>query len=152
MTYTTKSHEETIELGEKLGRLFSGGEFLVLVGDLGGGKTQFTKGIAQGLGIEETVVSPTFTIERIYESPKHLFLHHFDFYRLETFDMEIESEVADLNSDDRNIIVIEWGRNIPGALPEDYLEVSFEYEDDAERKITFRSRGKKYEKLLEELK
>jgi tRNA threonylcarbamoyladenosine biosynthesis protein TsaE len=151
MTFTTKNFEETIELGEKLGKMLSGGEFLVLVGDLGGGKTQFTKGLAKGLGITETVVSPTFTIERIYESPKRLYLHHFDFYRLQKMEMEIESEVADLEKDDQNVIVVEWGKNIPGALPEEHLEVSFEYEDDLTRKISMKPRGHRYEKIIKEL-
>ena len=152
MTFTTNSSEETIEIGRKLGKKLTGGEFIVLVGDLGGGKTQFTKGLAKGLGIVETIVSPTFTIERIYESPKKLILHHFDFYRLEKYDAEIESEIADLSGSNQNIIVIEWGKNIPGALPQEYMEVNFEYESDEKRKITFKSFGNKYKKLLGEIK
>jgi tRNA A37 threonylcarbamoyladenosine biosynthesis protein TsaE len=65
--FITKSDQETIALGFKLGSELCGGEFIALTGDLGGGKTQFTKGIAKALGITETVVSPTFTIERIYQ-------------------------------------------------------------------------------------
>jgi len=67
--YTTKSSDETVNLGEKIGSQLRGGELITLTGDLGGGKTQLTKGIARGIGITETVVSPTFMIERIYEVP-----------------------------------------------------------------------------------
>ena len=151
MTFITKSYEETIKLGENIGRKLSGGEFIVLVGDLGGGKTQFTKGLAKGLGITDTVVSPTFTIERIYESTKNLSLHHFDFYRLASRDAEIESEVADITNDDKNIIVVEWGKNIPGALPAENLEINFEYEEDETRKITLKPHGLKYIKIAKEL-
>lgn len=151
-TITTKLPVETVKLGKRLGALLSGGEFIVLVGDLGGGKTQFTKGIAKGLGIKETIVSPTFTIERLYASPKNLYLHHFDFYRLEQADMEIESEIRDLARDDQNIIVIEWGKNIPGALPDEYLEIDFIYRGEEKRQINLKPRGVRYQKLIGGLK
>jgi len=148
MTIITKNYEETIDLGEKLGRLLSGGEFILLVGDLGGGKTQLTKGIARGLGIQETIISPTFTIERVYENPRGLVLHHFDFYRLGIMEREIQSEISDLRADDRNIIVVEWGKNIPQALPEEYLEIEIEYENEVKRKIFFRSQGMRYREII----
>jgi tRNA threonylcarbamoyladenosine biosynthesis protein TsaE len=121
--FTTKSFAETVALGFRLGSLLNGGEFIALTGDLGGGKTQFTKGIAAGLGIDETVVSPTFTIERIYKGRK-LELHHFDLYRVLN-DTEIASEIADLSKDDKNVIVIEWPENIDGIAPAENLAINF---------------------------
>ena len=70
------------QLGEAIGRSVSGSEVLELVGDIGAGKTTLTKGIARALGIIEPVQSPTFTISRVYDSPKGLRLAHYDFYRL----------------------------------------------------------------------
>lgn len=153
MTFTTNSPAETLKAGVKLGEKLSGGEFIVLVGDLGGGKTQYTKGLAQSLGISGTIVSPSFTIERVYNSQAtDIQLHHFDFYRLGATDMEIESEVMDLEKDPRNIIVIEWGKNIPGVLPENYLEITFEYIDEAKRKVSYIPHGRSYAEIVRELK
>ena len=81
-TFVAESTEQTIALGERLGRLLAAGDVLVLTGDLGAGKTQLTKGIARGLGVEDDVTSPTFTIGMVYEGGE-LPLYHFDLYRLE---------------------------------------------------------------------
>lgn len=150
--FITKSDQETIALGSKLGATLRGGEFIALTGDLGGGKTQFTKGIAQGLGITETIVSPTFTIERIYCSREQsvsrtkgaedssqlrsndITLHHFDLYRAPG-DNEIAEGIRDLSNDSEAIVVVEWPENIEGILPEKHLAVHFKYLDDNEREI-----------------
>lgn len=128
-TFTTKSDIETIALGSKLGASLRGGEFIALTGDLGGGKTQFTKGIAKGLGITETIVSPTFTIERIYGK-----LHHFDLYRAHD-DQEIAEGIRDLAGDPENIVVVEWPENIAGILPQIYTAINFKYIGENEREI-----------------
>jgi len=130
-TYITKSDQETIALGSKIGATLRGGDFLALTGDLGGGKTQFTKGIAKALGITETVVSPTFTIERVYDN-----LHHFDLYRTEN-DQEIRESILDLQNDSQAIVVVEWPENIQGILPEKHLAINFKYLEENEREITF---------------
>ena len=148
-TFTTKSDIETIALGSKLGSLLQGGEFIALTGDLGGGKTQFTKGIASGLGVSETIVSPTFTIERIYKA-KEFELHHFDLYRVFN-DKEIASEIADLEKDDKNIIVIEWPENIEGITPSEVLTIDFKYLADNERELILKPQGTKYESLMVKL-
>lgn len=133
--FITKSDQETIALGSKLGATLRGGEFIALTGDLGGGKTQFTKGIAQGLGITETIVSPTFTIERIYGN-----LHHFDLYRAPG-DNEIAEGIRDLANDSEAIVVVEWPENIEGILPEKHSAVHFKYLEDNEREITMEERS-----------
>ena len=80
--FETYSPEETLEIGKLLGENAAPGEVYALIGDLGAGKTVFTKGFAQGLGIEEPVNSPTFTILQIYEEGR-IPLYHFDVYRIE---------------------------------------------------------------------
>ncbi|MEI7690226.1 MAG: tRNA (adenosine(37)-N6)-threonylcarbamoyltransferase complex ATPase subunit type 1 TsaE [bacterium] len=152
MKFTSDSVEETIRLGEKLGSRLTGGEFIALSGDLGGGKTHFAKGLAIGLGIKQEITSPTFVLERIYESSNGLFFHHFDFYRLASFDQEIQSEIIDLLGDSKNIVAIEWATNVPSSIPGEYLQVNFEYIDDERREITFNTKGLGYDQLIEGLK
>lgn len=146
------SVEETTKTGENLGKHLTGGEFIILIGDLGGGKTQFTKGVARGLGIKEMVISPTFVLERIYQSPKNLVLHHLDFYRLGGTESELESGVADVQKDKNAIVVIEWAKNISKIVPNEYLEINFKYLDDNKRELVFVGHGKKYQQLIERLK
>lgn len=150
MEFLTKSNDETIALGKKIGSLLKGGEIILLEGDLGGGKTQFTKGVAEGLGITETVISPTFTIERIY-SASNLELHHFDFYRLMGNDPEIIEEVEELRHSGKNIVVIEWPQNLFTSMPKEFLLASFEYISENERSIKFDYKGKTYKNILEKL-
>jgi tRNA threonylcarbamoyladenosine biosynthesis protein TsaE len=152
MKLLSDSVERTIELGRKIGTRLSGGEFITLIGDLGGGKTHFTKGVAKGLGILEEITSPTFVIERIYESPKKLMLHHFDFYRLGNFDKEVVADIKDLLEDKNNVVIVEWAKNIPDALPDELLQVDFEYAGDDSRNISLTPSGKTYEKLIKDLK
>ena len=155
-TFTTKSDTETIVLGSKLGGLLRGGEFIALTGDLGGGKTQFTKGLAKALGIDETVVSPTFTIERIYTPvvipgrKPGIQLHHFDLYRTQN-DREIAESIHDLVSDGESIIAVEWPENIEGIAPAENLAIEFVYLNENERELTFYPTGSSYEKLVSEL-
>ena len=87
------STDEMIAFGEEIGRQISEGMVLELIGDVGAGKTTFTKGLAKGLGISETVQSPTFTISRVYEGEK-LTLSHYDFYRLNDYGI-MEMELAE---------------------------------------------------------
>jgi tRNA threonylcarbamoyladenosine biosynthesis protein TsaE len=141
--FITKSDQETIALGSSIGAELLGGEFFALTGDLGGGKTQFTKGIAKALGITETVVSPTFTIERMYQGtlpeaggPRlEATLHHFDLYRTQN-DQEIRESILDLQNIPEAIVVIEWPENIRGILPEVYTAIDFKYIDENTREIT----------------
>jgi len=117
----TASSEETKALGTALAQQLAPGTVLVLTGDLGAGKTQFTQGLAAGLGIAGTVVSPTFNILLTY-SDGRLELNHFDLYRLEE-----EEELEDTGYYDAldagGVCIIEWGDRFPDALPEDYLAI-----------------------------
>ena len=94
-SFVTGSREETIALGERLGRALVAGDVLVLTGDLGAGKTQLTKGIAAGMGVTDDVTSPTFTIEMVYEGAK-MPLYHFDLYRLDDPDQLEDTGIFDV--------------------------------------------------------
>ena len=105
-----------------------------------------TKGIGQGLGVKKIINSPTFTILKVYEG--RLPLYHFDAYRLEGTDDDLGFEEI---FDDEGVCVIEWAEFIEEILPAERLEISIEKKDDNSRELQFVSKGRKYDKLLEEL-
>lgn len=124
MVIETRSPEETFRLGEELGRKAVPGEVFTLTGDLGVGKTVFTQGLAKGLGIEEPVNSPTFTIVQVYEEGRLPF-YHFDVYRIG--DVE---EMEEVGFDDyvmgEGVSLIEWADLIEEILPEKRTEIRIE--------------------------
>lgn len=117
--------DKTEELAKVIGEVAQPGDNLVLTGDLGAGKTTLTKGIARGLGIEQMIKSPTYTIIREYDQGR-LPLYHMDIYR-------VAASGADLGLDEyfegEGLSVIEWGNLLEEALPEDYLELILEKSD-----------------------
>ena len=119
----TNNPEATEALGEKLGREARAGQIYCLSGDLGVGKTVFTKGFAKGLGITEHVTSPTFAIVNEYEG--RLPLYHFDVYRI-----SCEEEMEDTGYEEYfygdGVCLIEWGRLIEELLPDDTIYVTIE--------------------------
>ena len=123
MIIKTDSENETILEGEKLGRTLKPGAVVALYGDLGAGKTAFTRGIAKGLGITMNVSSPTFTIVNEYPGQTPLF--HFDIYRLES-----ENELFNIGWDDYSdrggVCVVEWSEKVPGAFTPDTFVVKIE--------------------------
>lgn len=130
------STDEMITFGEEIGRQISGGMVLELIGDVGAGKTTFTKGLAKGLGISETVQSPTFTISRVYEGDK-LTLSHYDFYRLNDYGI-MEMELAENLSNTKNVTVIEWAGDLAEILPKKHLKLVFESLNENQRKVKVR--------------
>ena len=124
MVIETRSPEETFQLGEELGRKAAPGQVFTLTGDLGVGKTVFTQGLAKGLGIEEPVNSPTFTIVQVYEEGRLPF-YHFDVYRIG--DVE---EMEEVGFDDYvmgdGVSLIEWADLIKEILPEKRTEIRIE--------------------------
>ena len=121
MRIETFSAQETFELGKKIGMEAEPGAVYTLLGDLGVGKTVFTQGVAEGLGIEEPVNSPTFTIMQVYDEGRLPF-YHFDVYRIGD-----ESEMDELGYEDYfygdGVCFIEWANLIPGILPEHYTQI-----------------------------
>lgn len=121
--YSSSSPEITQALGRWLGQQLQGGEIFLLDGNLGAGKTCLTSGLAQGMGIGEPTISPTYIILRSYDAPSGLTLHHFDFYRLSgSEDLETVEFEDCLN--DESAVVIEW----PERCPEVYDEYSLRLE------------------------
>lgn len=119
MTFTTHSAAETEALGERLATRLTGGEVIAYTGDLGAGKTAFTRGLARGLGITDRVTSPTFTIVNEYEGGR-LPLFHFDMYRLSSSD-----ELYDIGWEDYlvrgGVCAVEWSEIVSDALEENEL-------------------------------
>jgi tRNA threonylcarbamoyladenosine biosynthesis protein TsaE len=134
VVYETHSEEETAALGERLGQQALPGQVFCLNGDLGVGKTVFTKGFAKGLGIDEVISSPTFTIKKSYEEGR-IPLCHFDVYRIED-----EDEMEEIGYEDEfygdGVSLVEWAENIRGILPEDAVEVTIE--KDLEKGFDYR--------------
>ena len=132
MVITTNSECETILEGEKLGRSLKPGAVVALYGELGAGKTAFTRGLAAGLGIDGSVSSPTFTI--VNEYPGDVPLFHFDMYRLES-----EDELFDIGWDDYldrgGVCIVEWSEKVPGAFITDTIKVKLENLGDSKRRI-----------------
>ena len=124
MIYETNSWQETFDLGVKLGTEAKAGQVYCLNGDLGVGKTVFTQGFAKGLGIQEPVNSPTFTIVQPYEGGR-LTLWHFDVYRIGDL-----SEMDEIGWEDcfygDGVCVVEWSSQIEELLPDDAIHISIE--------------------------
>lgn len=134
MVYETKSAKETFELGKQIGQAAQAGQIYTLTGDLGVGKTVFTQGVANGLGITEPVNSPTFTIVQIYEGGRLPF-YHFDVYRIG--DVE---EMEEIGYEDcffgEGICLVEWAELIEEILPDGCIRVTIE--KDLERGFDYR--------------
>ena len=134
----TNNEKETIIEGNKLGRTLKPGAVVALYGELGAGKTAFTRGIAFGLGIGMNVSSPTFTI--VNEYPGAVPLFHFDMYRLED-----ENELFDIGWDDYldrgGICVVEWSEKVPGAFSADTIIVKIDNLGDDMRRIEINAEG-----------
>ncbi|MCB9376467.1 MAG: tRNA (adenosine(37)-N6)-threonylcarbamoyltransferase complex ATPase subunit type 1 TsaE [Microthrixaceae bacterium] len=125
MVARTASVLETRDLAAALAELARPSDLLVLVGDLGAGKTAFTQGFGRGLGIDEQITSPTFALVRSYTG--RLDLYHLDVYRLEQVSEALDLGLSEL-LDDGSVTVIEWGDTIAPALPHDYLEVHLRFD------------------------
>lgn len=122
--YETNSEAETFSLGKKIGEEAKAGQVFTLIGDLGVGKTVFTKGLAKGLGITEPVNSPTFTILQIYEEGRLPF-YHFDVYRISDVEEMEEIGYEDYFYGD-GICLIEWANLIEEILPDKILQITIE--------------------------
>ena len=133
MEYMTNAPEETEALGEKLGKLLRPGTVLAYLGDLGAGKTAFTRGLARGLGCRETVTSPTYTIVNEYLGGR-LPLFHFDMYRLTSSD-DLWDIGWEEDLDRQGVCAVEWSENVPEAMT-GALTVRIEKLGDTVRRIT----------------
>ncbi len=148
LTLKNISERDTARIGHAIAPLLFPGAFIALFGDLGAGKTTFTRAVAEGLGIDG-IQSPTFTIVREHDG--RLPLLHFDAYRLGG-----EDELYAIGYDDYlsrpAAIIMEWCENVPGALPLERLELHIAGSGAELRTLTFIPYGKKYQELLENMK
>ncbi|MGY4691193.1 tRNA (adenosine(37)-N6)-threonylcarbamoyltransferase complex ATPase subunit type 1 TsaE [Salibacterium sp. K-3] len=147
LSFTTHSPAETICKAEKLGSILAAGDVITLEGDLGAGKTLFTKGLARALQITETVNSPTFTIIKEYHGT--LPFYHMDLYRLggeEAEEMGLEEYI-----ESSGVCVIEWADRIEDILPPDHLKVTLDRLEGDDRMIRLSPQGKSFMERCKEL-
>jgi len=144
------SPEATESLGEELGKLLRPGDVIALVGELGAGKTAFVHGIARGLGVSDTVSSPSFLIVQEYRGQCPLF--HCDFYRVNSY-QELENIGWEEYLNRGGVVVIEWANLIPEALPQEYLKVVFSFSESStsSRYLEFYPLGQRYQEIVKEL-
>ncbi|MFZ5944416.1 MAG: tRNA (adenosine(37)-N6)-threonylcarbamoyltransferase complex ATPase subunit type 1 TsaE [Bacillota bacterium] len=144
----TKQEKETEYVGQRMAKYLEPGDFIALIGQLGAGKTVFSKGIARGLGIEEDITSPTFTIIHEYTNGR-IPLFHMDVYRLKDV-----QEMDDLGYEEyfygNGVTVVEWADIIRDILPAEHLALVFNQGEEG-REICFYPQGEKYKRLVEEL-
>ena len=129
----TESAEETRALGVRLAAELRAGDVILLEGPLGAGKSELARGIAQGMGVRETVTSPTFTILNVY-SRERLPLYHFDWYRLESAEELYEMGMDEYLGGD-GVALVEWPGRCPEALPADFLMIEISPEGEETRRI-----------------
>ena len=137
---SSTSLEQSLAPGRKLGQAAQSGQLNEQVGTLGGGKTVIAKGIAQGLGITQTITSPTFSVQRSYAIPGGGYLEHFDLYRLEDVDI-IEQSIKEILADKTNIVLIEWSKPFIEKLRSDRLIITIQWVNEDTRDITINATG-----------
>ena len=153
--FKTTSDEETLGIGFQLGKQLNRGSVVCVTGDLGAGKTVFTKGIAKALGVKENVTSPTYVLIKKYKIAKKKskpsknvvvknfqfptsnfqFFYHMDAYRLSDPQEALDLGIEEIWSDPNNIIAIEWAEKISDILPKNKVDLCFESISENERKI-----------------
>jgi tRNA threonylcarbamoyladenosine biosynthesis protein TsaE len=151
MVFNSKSPSETIRIGKTIGSSLQAGDVVALMGELGAGKTQFIKGLAQGIGVGKSayVSSPSFTLINEYKG--EIPFYHIDLYRLEE-----EKEAEELGLEEyfygEGITAIEWANRIPSLLPGELLRVNIHYTGKQTRSIELVAKGKRYKELLKKLR
>ncbi len=131
-SFICSSVEQTIQLGENIGKNIRGGEVIELISDLGGGKTTFVSGLAKGFNSKDPVSSPSFTISNLYTSKDGKQMHHFDFYRLAEAGI-VGNELKEVEGDPDYVVVIEWGDIVHDILPKDRIQIDIKNLDEEKR-------------------
>jgi len=130
--YVSKSQNQTMQIAKTFAQKLKGGDVVVLNGEMGAGKTAFTKGAALALDIFELVTSPTFTLINTYKGKYDL--HHFDMYRIKNVDEALETGILDCFNKD-SVCIIEWPEKIKEILPKKYYRVDIEILSENQRGI-----------------
>ena len=146
LTFQTDDEEGTRAAGRALAPMLEAGDVVALCGDLGAGKTAFVRGVAEGLGFDDPVTSPTFNMLVVHEGP--LDLNHFDLYRLER-----ASQLDDIDFwgviEAGGVSFVEWGDRFPESLPPEYLEIAIVFLDEDTREFRVRPIGERPERLAD---
>ena len=128
------SEKEMLEFGKNFAKSLKR-HVVELIGDVGAGKTTFTRGLAEGLGIKEPITSPSFNISKSYALPNRTgFLIHYDFYRLPDPGLMLD-DLHEKLTNPNNIIIIEWGESIADILPKNRIKIKIKYNDDGSREV-----------------
>lgn len=134
MKKTVYSEDDMKALGARFGAALSGYETIELIGDVGAGKTTFVKGLAKGMGIDEDVQSPSFTISRVYDTSTNGLLAHYDFYRLGEAGI-LSEDVQESMADQETVTVIEWAGIVNNSLPETRIRIEIIAADETTRTL-----------------
>ena len=126
------SEQEMLQFGRDFAK--KAPRVIELIGDVGAGKTTFTRGLAEGLNIKESITSPSFTISKSYALENGGRLIHYDFYRLPDPGLMIDDLEENLQ-DPKNIIVVEWGGSVQEILPNDHIKIEIKYNEDNSREV-----------------
>lgn len=129
-------------MGEWIGARLKGGELFELIGDVGAGKTTFTRGLAAGMEVNERLQSPTFTVSREYEARDGLRLVHYDFYRLTEAGI-MEDEIYETTQDRNAVVVVEWSGVVAGVMPRDRVTLTMRpvADDEHAREVIYEAEG-----------
>jgi tRNA threonylcarbamoyladenosine biosynthesis protein TsaE len=150
LDFFSRSPEQTRRIGMRLGTSLQAGDVICLQGDLGAGKTTFVQGLAQGWGSLDAATSPTFILVNIYRRVDGAQLFHMDAYRLDSVP---EAEELDLDTmQAEGALLIEWPERIQSLIPPDCIWLEMEYLAEEQRQMRFKSKGKRYDALLGDLR
>lgn len=136
INYTSMCESDTEKIGADVAGKCSPGTVVILDGDLGAGKTVFSRGFARALGIDEPVSSPTYTIVQEYELPERGRLYHLDLYRISGVSAALAFGVDEFLNDPSSYALVEWPERIEGILPEDAVKVRLKHAGEGKREIT----------------
>jgi len=131
--FITNNSKATKTLGRNFAKSLRVGDIICLYGDLGSGKTTFVQGLAEGIGVKEKIISPTFIIIRAYPSKN---FYHIDLYRIENDHIK-GLGLEEILEDPFSITAIEWAQNLKSLMPEKRIDVKFSYSGENKRKVTF---------------
>ncbi len=150
LDFISHSAEQTRRLGARLSQLFGGGEVILVTGALGTGKTCLAQGIGQGLGIDDWLTSPTFTLVNEYRSGR-LSLYHVDLYRI----VDVKATLA-LGLDDylygQGVCLIEWAERVRSIWPAEYLQIGMRHIDETKRGLSLRGVGEHHEQIVQQFR